>query len=899
MNANRTLALLCLMFATCAAPERPAPVAPPPPPAAPEPPPSREPPRLRLPGTVRPVRYQAELTVLPDSDAFSGVIDIQLTLSAPTALIWLNGSELKVRTAHLQAGGERIAAEVVSGGEEFIGFLLPRRIAAGEATLHIAYEGPITRKDDIGLFRQQEAGTWYAFTDFEPADARRVFPCFDEPSYKVPWQLSLRVQRGHVALANTPQIGESDAGGGLKLVRFAESEPLPTYLVAFAVGPFELVDAGRSGRKGTPVRIITPRGKAAEARYAKAATPEILAVLEEYFGSPYPYEKLDLIAVPLKNGAMENPGLVTFRESIILASEKEETVRFQRGFGAICAHELAHQWFGNLVTMAFWDDIWLNESFASWMETKVLMKWRPQWQEDVNDIAGRGHAMSEDSLITARRIRQPIESKHDIRNAFDSITYGKGSAVLTMFDAYIGPEVFRKGVQQYLARHTFGNATAADFLGALSQAAGQDIAASFATFLDQPGVPLLRVSLTCDKGQGARLALRQERYLPVGSAGAARASEQTWRIPVCARYGKGKETYRSCTLLQAPAGELPLKDARECPEWVLANAGETGYYRVLHEGDLLKRLQRPTTPLTLAERVGLIDDVAALMRTGQLPAAEALQLAPTLVREKSRHLVQAAAKMTFSVHNLVPDPLWPNYQRLARKVFTERARALGFRVRPGDDEDTRLLRGTLLSLAAGLGEEPGLASEARGLAQRWLKDRAAVDADLVGITLAVAARQGDRALFDAYLAEARRTPERKDRMRLLGNLGHFRDPAIVEEALQVLLSKDFDIRESFGLLGNAIHERKSRALAYDFLKQNFDALVARMPKDRGAHVPPMVASAFCDQAAYDDVKAFFTSRAARFTGGPRELDQALEELQLCIALRQAQEKSLTGFLKKF
>src|SRR5581483_2311867 len=385
-------------------------------------------------------------------------------------------------------------------------------IPAGDARLHVVYSGKVSRISSAGIFQMEEASRWYLYTQFEPTDARRAFPCFDEPSFKVPWQVTLEVPKDLKAFSNTPEISEAVQANGRKTVRFAQTRPLPSYLIAFAVGPFDVVDAGTVGKDHARLRIITPQGKAGHARFAAAALPELLNLLEQYFGMPYPYEKLDSIAMPISNFAMENVGLITYSEQLLLADPSDDTLTRQREMAIVAAHEMAHQWFGDLVTTAWWNDIWLNEGFATWMETKIVDEWKPEWRVNLDAIDNRVEAMHLDTLVSARKIRQPIATESDIANAFDNITYMKGAAVLRMFENWIGPEVFRRGVHAYIQAHADKNATTPEFLAAISAAAGKDIAPAFNTFLDQPGVPEVNATLRCDNNRPV-LHVSQRRYL--------------------------------------------------------------------------------------------------------------------------------------------------------------------------------------------------------------------------------------------------------------------------------------------------------------------------------------------------------------------------------------------------
>jgi alanyl aminopeptidase len=878
------------------------PLPPPPPPgtlgaALPKPPPPSPPSGLRLPRTATPVRYQATLTVVPTEAVLRGAIDIDLSLAEPSSVLWLNGTAITVERASLEAGGKKIAARAVPGGEDFIGFVFDQQAPRGPARLHVDYQGAISTKDDRGVFKEQEGDGLYVFTQFESIDARRAFPCFDEPSYKVPWQLTLKVKEGDVALSNTKVLSESKVEGGMKTFRFAETKPLPSYLVAFAVGPFELVDAGRAGKNNIQVRIVVPRGQKDEAAYAALSTPPLLGLLEDFFGIPYPYDKLDVLAIPrlVSFGAMENAGLVTFFKSGMLAKPAEDTIVFKRRYADTITHELAHQWFGDLVTMAFWDDVWLNEAFATWMEGKILTRWKPEWTYEAQRARGYGFAKHVDSLVSARRIRQRIDSKDDIQNAFDSITYQKGSAVIDMFEAWIGPERFRKGVQRYLDKHAFGNATSSDFLAAVSAEAGRDVAPAFLSFLEQPGVPLISADLKCDKGQKPRIDLSQERYLPIGSKG---AGTQTWQVPVCVRYADGKTGAReACTLLTERTSSLELSEATSCPAWVMPNASGAGYYHVAYKADALDRLWKSAgREVRLLERISVINDLRALMHSGRLPAEAALSRLPDLVKDPSPHILEAAALLLFAIRDpFVPEALRPNFARFIGKTFGPKAREIGWTPKPGEDEQIRLIRPTLLQVVADKGEDRALRAQAEVLAQRFLDDPRAVDNDTVSSALFVAARYGDKRLFDRLHEAAKKSKDQVQRSHLLRAMTAFQDPAIVKEALSIFLTDEFDIRDSMKLL---FQNERMADVGFTFFKQNFDAIVKRLPGETRGNTPFIIES-FCDEAHRTDADAFFKDRVAKLTGGPRNLAQALEGITLCSALRDAHQASIATFLKKY
>jgi alanyl aminopeptidase len=853
-----------------------------------------EAPRFRLGDATRPTRYLLELTIVPDAPTFSGTMDIELELRTAASEIWLHAHELTIRESTLIAGNDRLSGRIMTGGKNLTGFAFGRPVQPGGARLHIKFEGKFNDKSSAGLFKIKEEGYWYVFTQFEPIDARSAFPCFDEPSFKAPWRLTLHVKGSHTALSNTPIISETPEPEGMKTVRFGETKPLPSYLIAMAVGPFELVGGGTAGKKHTPIRIITPRGKSAEAAYAKEITPHIVEELENYFGTPFPYEKLDSIAVPLFGEAMENAGLVTFEQTSILAKPDEDSIQHRRGYASVAAHEFAHQWFGDLVTTAWWDDIWLNEAFASWMGDKIVDKMRPDWKVQVDEVSGRSRVMNHDSLVSARKIRQPIESNDDISNAFDGITYTKGETVIRAFENWIGPETFQKGIRLYLDRYSWGNATAHEFLAAISEAAGKDVEPAFSSFLNQAGAPLVTAALRCtDK---PRLVLSQERALPLGSQG---SSHQTWQIPVCVRFGGDTDT-RQCALMTSANFALPLE---RCPNWMLANEGEIGYYRVRYQGDLLDRLLKENdNHLTLAERVGVLDDVEQLARMGKIPATDALALLPRFRQDPEREIVEALIEIAGLPEQIIPDSLRPNYARFIRQVFGDRAKELGWSPKPGESEDRRLLRRDLVPLVAIDGEDQALIEEATRLAQRWLGDRKAADPDLVGPLLRVAARLGDKELFQKFYAAAKQTQDLEDKERLVSALGGFQNPALANTAMNLVLTDDFDARISFGLLFGPAGNPKTRDLPFVFVQQHYDALRAKLPSsvsEDDAAFLPYVGGGYCDEEHRAEIEAFFKDRATHTTGGPRVLAQVLEQVHLCSARREAQQAGVVEFLRNY
>jgi alanyl aminopeptidase len=862
--------------------------------------PAPTPPAFRLSAAVTPRKVTATLTLVPAEDSFRGAVEIDLVVAQPARVIWLNASDLSVTEAHLDVNGAARPARIVPGGDHFVGFAFDEDVPAGPARLSASYAGKVSGSDDRGVFREKEGSDVFLFSQFENIEARRAFPCFDEPSFKVPWQLTLRVKPTDVALSNTPITSEKTDADGFKTVRFAETKPLPSYLVAFAVGPFEMVDAGTAGKNKTPIRLAIPPGKRAEVAYAAGAAPKIFDLLEDAFGVPYPYEKLDFVAIPhlASFGAMENAGLITVAAYALLATPAEDTARFRNGSALYIAHEAAHQWFGDLVTMAWWDDVWLNEGFATWMEGKITHRFDPTFGADVAAVASRGNVMGQDGLLSARKVRQEVVSNDDIANAFDGITYQKGGAVLDMFEAWLGPAAFQKGVKLYLERNTHKNATSNDFLAALGEGAGKDVKAAMSTFLDQPGVPIVTAKLACN-ATAAKLQLAQERYLPTGSKGSSAGS--SWQIPVCVRYGAGKQSGRACTLLAAQTGELALPalegQKSPCPDWVLPKSEGHGYYRsAFTPRDVETLLDKKKAPLSAGERLSVVHDVRSLAANGRLPIGDALARLPDLLKDPSAYVQSAASDMAFWLSDKMVEPaLRPNVRRFVNKVVAPRARALGWQAKAADTSEVRRLRYGLLDVMIDLGDDAKLMAEAQVLAGKWLDDPKAVDPESVEQVLHAAVSRGDQKLYDRIAGLAKTEKDTRRREKLITALAGFRDPAIVKASLALFLDSASDPRQVMSLIWG--QQDTSLPVLWDFVKEHFDAVMARVPTEVRPYVLGMPGG-FCDEAHRADLESFMKDHAAKVTGAPRAVAQALESISLCIAQRDQRKESLSKFLEK-
>ncbi len=844
----------------------------------------------RLSDNVVPTAYRLALDIDPSKETFLGTTEIDITVKAQTPGIIVHAEDLKMSNAVLVTGDVEVPAELQPGENNGLGLSFLAPVAPGKHTLKFTYTAGL---DEVptGLYRVNEADAWYAFTQFEPLEARQAFPSFDEPKFKTPFDVTIRVPAGQLAFANTPEVSRETVGDR-DVFTFATSKPLPTYLVAFAVGPLDVLDGGDID--GTPFRLIATKGNAALGQFMVDNTPILLRTLTEYFGQPYPYEKLDVVAVPnFSAGAMENVGLVTFRETLLLLDPKNMSVQEKRSAMSVMAHELAHMWFGNLVTLPWWEDIWLNEGFATWMAARVLAQVMPELESRVDNVDSVGWVIGADSRAQARPIRQKIAHGGDIYNAFGAIAYGKGAAVLRLFEAWLGEDVFRDGVRAYLAKHQHGTGTTESLLESLGEVSDKPVARAMGSFLDQPGAPLLTISKACT-GDKTTLSVEQSRYLPAGSE-----ADQTgpWEVPVCVAWPDGRETKSHCTLVSGKTATIELP-ATKCPDWYYPNAGQVGYYRWSTEDANLAKLMdgRAFAGFDTQTKVEIFSNVEALSRAEVIGADRYLAMLVKMSGESHRTLVREAIRGLYGIDKAVPADKRAAFQRVAAKLLKPHLSRLGFEPTAGEAVDRSLLRPTVVEAAAFLTQDAAITTWATATTERFSKQMDSVPVETVRLALPLAAWNAEASLWLSYKLIVDSAPTPAIRVAAINGLGSFREPQLLKRSLDMFFTTSIRSQDMWSLIGPSFERDETFAITWAWFKENFEQIVEKIGNKSVPRLPS-VGSGFCTPEGRKEVADFFAEPGRQKPGQDQNLANTLEGIDQCMRRRAYLAGGLDSILK--
>jgi aminopeptidase N len=842
MRLFATVSLLALALAGCARiGDRTAPATP----SASAPQASRQI-TTQLPTNVRPIRYTIHATPDAANLRFTARTDIDIQVLQATDSITLNAADLEFGEVSLGGGDEKAPLALnprdidVSGEKQTATFKFGRRIAPGRYRLTINYKGKIYTQA-AGLFAldyESAAGKKRAlFTQFEAPDARRFFPGWDEPQFRTPYNLNVTVPADQDVVGNMPQAGVRTNADGTKTVTFQTTPAMSSYLLFLAVGEFDRITTTAAG---TEIGVVTKRGDGEKGRWALTGSAQIVPWYNDYFGTPYPLPKLDNVAGPGSSqffGAMENWGAIFSFESILLVDPAITTEATKQRIFEVAAHEIAHQWFGNLVTMSWWDDLWLNEGFASWMATKATTALHPEWDPELGTVSGREQAINLDSVSSTHPVIQRISTVEQISQAFDAITYQKGEAVITMLEDYVGEDAWRRGVQAYVRTHRLGNTRTDDLWQAIERAAGKPVTAIAHDFTLQPGVPLIRVENATCRGGKTDVALRQGEFSRDRPDQAAKA----WRVPVIASSVGGSEVR---TLVTGGAGTLSVTGCNP----VVVNSGQTGYYRTLYSPALLERLTASFGRLKPIDQIGLLADNWGLGLAGYQSAAEALDMIDAVPANANPQVWSRAATILSSVHNMYEnDPARRQMlERYASAKLSPVLARIGWAAKAGEAPTVPVLRADLIGTLGEMGDRGVVAEAKRRLAAG---DPLATGGPLRSTLLAVTARNVDSAGWERLRAQARaeRSPLVKGQLyRLLGTAA---DPALAQRALDLALTDEPGATTSAGILSAVAGEHPD--LAFDFAIRNrekVEALVDISSRSRfiaglggGSASPAMVA----------------------------------------------------------
>lgn len=834
----------------------------------------------RLPLIAMPEHYS--LTFTPDlaRETFEGDAAIRIRILQPTDHVVLNAAELSVQSTSLMISGREVSASAVpEPASETVRLQFSEPVKPGRAELRLAYRGTLNRQLR-GFYISEANGRKYAVTQLEATDARRMFPSFDEPAFKATFSIIAIVDRDDSAISNG-SITEvlPGPGPGRKTIVFAPTAKMSTYLVALAIGDFECTQPASSTM---PLRICATPGNMALTGFAQNSASALLEYLNGYFAIDYPFQKLDLVAIPdFAAGAMENTGAIFFRESLLLIDPERASRAAQTRAALVIAHELAHQWFGNLVTMKWWDDLWLNEGFATWMEIKAVRAWRPDWQIELDELQGVQSAMRIDALPSTRSIRMMAHTPAEINELFDPIAYEKGAAVLRMIEAFVGDQAFRGGINAYLVPNQYDNATAEDFWTIATRATGRPIDRIMSSFVTQPGIPLVSVDAQCANGS-TRVSAAQERYSPTIAA-SVEATQQptTWAIPVCFRMGGGAGSDDAvCELLDEPREMFTLD---KCVPWISANLAGRGYYRTAYSAEDL--LELAAADLPAADTLALVTDETALLRTGIRDAATYLRAVESIASDVSSPAVlEAMASGLSYVREYFTTPQ-------TRTAFAQWIRdELGpLSESPESDARYRAARSALLG---GVGRDASLLRSAHDAVAGYLAapyGEATIDPTVLDVLVRLAAVAGDEKLYERYRqrSESARTPE--ERYRFLHALAAFTEPRLLRRTAEYALSPAVRTQDAALLLARVMDNPVGRVVAWPLVQSEWQALEGRFGAFGGTSRIVESLGAFCSADALEDIRTFFHSHP--IPEARRTLEQTLEEIQRCarVAPKQAHQ----------
>lgn len=840
----------------------------------------------RLPAGVRPQGYALDLLVRPEEKIFSGKLVITLLIETSLRAITLHALDLCVTETRIcgQAG-----LVTVNTSEETITITFPDPIPQGKNRLSLVFSGKLNQQMR-GFYATEVQGETFAFTQFEATDARRMFPCFDEPALKAHFKLSLSIPAHLTALSNMPIIAENVVGD-LKQVAFDETPVMSTYLLAVAVARLEKKEIQV---EGTRVAVWTVPDQLPLGSFALKVTQAVLPFLNDYFDLPCPTPKLDLVCVPdFAMGAMENWGAIFFRDSCLLLDENLSSTATQRRVADVITHEIVHQWFGNLVTMHWWDDLWLNESFATWLACKIVDQWRPEWGFWLSFQEGKSVPLALDALENSRAIQAEVSNAAEIEEIFDALTYEKGGACLRMIEQFLGESVFREGIRLYIKRFQYQNARASDLWKTLEESSGQVLAKIAEDWFTRPGFPLIKITVQ-DDDLTTELVLSQQRF----TGGRPGSESPPWSIPMILRYADHNGVHRLKILMDRQEMKIPLPVTGSL-KWLYGNASETGFYRVSHEGVLVPSLSDfAKTVLEPIEKIGYLGDIWALTRRGDYSISIFMEALCQFRGDPSRVLVsEICSYLEILSNQIVTQADRPRFAAFVDQQLNALWQNCGWDADKNEDDEKRLVRADLLWVLGSIAQDEEILSELPRRQTLYQARPRSIDATLVGSLLRLCAVTDGGTRFEKFIEkfERSKTPELRDHYLLA--LAAFNKPALACKLIDLALSEKMRAQDLWKPIHALLSSPTVQEASWDYIKRHWPALHKKGGSLAAQRIIQATAQLW-SETWHADVSAFFENPSIRAGVGSRTLAQTLEFIQLGIRFKKHQTPELSSWLQK-
>jgi aminopeptidase N len=847
----------------------------------------------KLPKEVVPIEYSIRIVPSIDKLTFSGTETVKLSVRRPVRQLVLNALELEVADASIDGKALPDSAVKIDKKSELLTIALPSELAAGEHTLALSFSGKINQQGQ-GLFyvpyQEHSSGTKKIMlaTQFEATDARRFFPCWDEPVFRARFQLTVVVPENWLAISNVP-IESEEKSAAEKEVRFAATPSMSSYLNVFVAGELDLIES-RIGR--TQLRIIATKGKAEMGRYALEATAQILQYYNDYFGVPYPLPKLDQIALPGGfGGAMENWGGITYYESTLLFDPKNSSVETKQNIYEVIAHEVAHQWFGDLVTMAWWDNLWLNEGFASWMGTKCTARFNPQWEvwlrrnlpRDPSRRVGiaREQAMEGDARSTTHPIQQRIATEAEANSAFDDITYKKGQSFLRMLESFLGEDVFREGIRRYIAAHKYSNSTTADLWNALSEASQKPVGEIAAGWTEQPGFPVVKVKR---EGEG-KVALTQERF----TVNSQNAPPLEWKIPLTyAVVGEAPATLLMTTKTDN-LHDVPADRALKL------NVNGAGNYRVQYDDPSWNLLLRALSNLGVEDRVNLLSDAWALVQANRAPVSFYFGLVEELpASTELAEREQLIDVLDYINRLLIGSPERKKFERYARSLLRPTFEALGWEPKAGEPPTAANLRASLITALGDL-DDSGIIAGCRERFDKYLIDPTSLAPDLRPPVFAIVGRYADEKTWDQLHKLGLKTTSIEEKQNYYNALARAIEPKLIRKTLPIALTDELPTSRAIFLVSRVARQSDHPDMAWDFAKVNMKTLLAKTDALGANRYAPGLFTFFAENARANELRAYAKANLPE-TSAP-EVAKAVDEIQFRSEFRKRLAPQLNAWIE--